>query len=297
MFRTARILALSALCLTLVSIGRAADTATSAKVKALTERAKRGDPQAQFELGTRYLHAQSGLKQNVAEALQWLHMSAEQNNKEASYELGFGYEHGLFGPVDGEEAIRWYRKAAEQGYEGASLTIGEMYFDGRAVKQDYAEAANWFGCPKPSETILRSCKETSYEELPQGAVDLLRKMKCDVGSNYDYGSAVDLSGDGTPVYQICCSEPPHGSCSAVVIGKIGEDWKDLTPKEGLLGFDGACNGFIVLDSQHNGFHDVCIPDQCSTVTPVKDTECPPTIWQFSNGRYRSVANTAAKPQQ
>jgi hypothetical protein len=123
-------------------------------------------------------------------------------------------------------------------------------------------------------------------------------MKCeDVGSNYDDGSAVDLSGQGTPVYQVCCSQPSHGPCGAVVIGKIGEEWKDLTAKDGLLGFSGACNGFIVLDSEHNGFHDVCLPDQCSTVTPVKGIECVPTIWQFSNGCYRSVVNTTAKSQQ
>jgi hypothetical protein len=48
--------------------------------------------------------------------------------------------------------------------------------------------------------------QTSYGDLPQGALDLLAKMKCHVGSNYDYGSAVDLNGDGEPEYQVCCGD-------------------------------------------------------------------------------------------
>ena len=83
-------------------------------------------------------------------------------------------------------------------------------------------------------------------------------MKCEVrtGSNYDYGSAVDLSGDGIPAYQFCCSESAHGPCGALVVGKVGREWKNLTATEGLFGFDGACGQFIVLESQQNGFHDV-----------------------------------------
>jgi hypothetical protein len=63
----------------------------------------------------------------------------------------------------------------------------------------------------------------------------------------------------------------------------------------LLGFDSARGGFFVLESQHNGLQDVCLPIQCSTVTPGKGNACSATIWQFSNGRYRSVANTTANP--
>jgi hypothetical protein len=98
-------------------------------------------------------------------------------------------------------------------------------------------------CPKPSKETQASCREITYKDLPAGARALLRKLKCDVrsGSPYDFGSAVDLNSDGSPEYQFCCHEAPHGPCSAVLIGKVGTEWKNLTAKDGLLGFEGACN--------------------------------------------------------
>jgi len=68
-----------------------------------------------------------------------------------------------------------------------------------------------------------------------------------------------LNTDGSPETRFCCHEAPHGPCIAVLIGKVGTEWKDLTAKEGLLGFECACTGFVALDGQHGGFHDVCVP--------------------------------------
>jgi len=152
-------------------------------------------------------------------------------------------------------------------------------------------------CSRPSKVVQSSCKAIAYKDLPQGARDLLRKMKCDVrsGSPYDYGSAVDLNGDGSPEYQFCCHEAPHGPCGSVVVGRIGSEWKDLTAKEGLLGFEGACSLFVVLESQQRGFHDVCLPVECSPATKANSAACTPTIWRYDGTRYRATDATAAKP--
>ena len=167
-----------------------------------------------------------------------------------------------------------------------------MYFDGNGVKQDFAEAARWFGCPKPSEAILAACTQTSYQDLPPGVVNLLGKMKCDSNEAL---SAIDLSGNGPPVYEVCCSEAPHGPCGAVLIGKVGNVWKELSPKQGLQGFNGACNGLIVLERQHNGFHDICLPNACSAV---RNNQCvAPDIWQFNKQRYQSAGIAASKTTQ
>ena len=119
-------------------------------------------------------------------------------------------------------------------------------------------------------------------------------MNCEVNgaSNYDYGSAVDLGGNGTMAYQYCCHESPHGPCGAVVIGKVGGLWKEISAKGGLSGFAGACAQFLVMESEHEGFHDICLPNECSKAAPAKGGVCVSTIWQFGNGRYRSVANLA-----
>jgi hypothetical protein len=124
-------------------------------------------------------------------------------------------------------------------------------------------------------------------------------MNCDVhaGSSYDYGSAVDLNADGSPEYQFCCHESAHGPCSAVVIGKVGAQWKDLTAKEGLLGFDGACNLFIVLESQRAGYHDVCLPNECSPAPDAKSKACVPAIWRYDGSRYRSINGSLTRPSK
>jgi Sel1 repeat len=239
----------------------------------LVQRAEKGDPQAQAEILRR----------------------AEGGEARAQSAVGDNYEYGFWVPKDHTAALLWYRKAAEQGDPSAREFLGQMYFDGKGVKQDFTEAARWFGCPKPSEAILASCEQIAYDDLPRGARDLLSKAKCEVrsGSSYDYGSAVNLQGSSTPAYQFCCSESPHGPCGAMIIGKFGGEWKELSPKEGLLGFYGACNGLIVLESQHNGFHDICFPNACSV--PVSNNRCvSPAIWQFDKGRYRSVAIDTSK---
>src|SRR5579863_3183432 len=116
-------------------------------------------------------------------------------------------------------------------------------------------------CPKPSKEVQASCRAITYRDLPGGARALLRKLKCGVipGSPYDSGSAVDLNSDGSAEYQFCCHAAPHGPCDAVLIGKVGTEWKDLTAKDGSLGFEGACNLFVPLETQHGGYHDVCLP--------------------------------------
>ena len=152
-------------------------------------------------------------------------------------------------------------------------------------------------CPAPAKAIQASCREITYKDLPEGAKTLLRKLKCDVGagSNYDYGSAVDLNGDGSPEYQFCCHEAPHGPCDARLIGKVANEWKDLTGSGGLSGYDDACGRFVILETQHNGFHDVCLADQCSA--PTTPAACAPAIWQFQASRYRTVNATPAKPSK
>src|SRR5262249_20139781 len=135
---------------------------------------------------------------------------------------------------------------------------------------------------------LSSCSEISYEGLPKGALDLLKKIGCAVGSNYSYGSAVDLNGDGEPEYQVCCHGAPHGPCGAVVIGKIGSAWKELSPDRGVLGFVDLLGFFFFPESRHNGFSDICLPNECSMASFPTGKPCVPTVWNFVGGRYRSV---------
>ncbi|HEV2448415.1 MAG TPA: tetratricopeptide repeat protein, partial [Candidatus Sulfopaludibacter sp.] len=144
-----------------------------------------------------------------ASNLSSLRQRAGAGDPKAQAELGFLYDYGAGGVTrDPVEALKWYRKAAEQGDAAGQHGIAAMYFEGRGVQKDYAEAARWYRCPPPNTQALSSCKEISYKDLPDGALKLLTKMKCDVTSNYNYGSAVDLNGDGEPEYQVCCGDAP-----------------------------------------------------------------------------------------
>lgn len=150
-------------------------------------------------------------------------------------------------------------------------------------------------CPTPSKVVQATCRAITYEDLPNGAKALLQELKCDVvpESNYNYGSAVDLTGDGSREYQFCCREASHGPCGAVLIGKIGSEWRDLTAKEGMLGYEGPCNLLVVLESQHSGFHDLCLPNECAP--RYKPGTCNQTVWRYDGTRYRLAETTPTEP--
>ena len=46
-------------------------------------------------------------------------------------------------------------------------------------------------CPKPAAKVEAMCSEISFRDLPKGTSDLLKRLKCDAGPNYKYGSAVE----------------------------------------------------------------------------------------------------------
>jgi hypothetical protein len=50
-----------------------------------------------------------------------------------------------------------------------------------------------------------------------------------------------------------------------------------------------------LDSQHGGFHDVCLPVPCSPLA--KEGTCVPTIWHYDGDRYRASNTPTPKPSK
>ncbi len=110
--------------------------------RGLQERADRGDPQAQTELGSRY-YAGRGAPQDDAEAVRWTRLAAEQGHAPAQYNLGLLYfrSRGVLG--DDAEAARWYRAAAEQGYAPGQGGLGYMYAYGAGVERDPVRAYMW----------------------------------------------------------------------------------------------------------------------------------------------------------
>ena len=95
------------------------------------EAAERGDPaalaQAQFSLGWAYEEHLIDVFGDLAEAVRWYRMAAEQGHVAAQFSLGVAYMDGEAGVLkDPPEAVRWYRMAAEQGHYGAKFTLGGL---------------------------------------------------------------------------------------------------------------------------------------------------------------------------
>jgi TPR repeat protein len=104
--------------------------------------AERGDPAAQYELGTTYAYGM-GLKQDFAEAQRWLERAAAQGHAWSQYELGKMRERGHGGPADPAQALTWYEQAAAQGEGRAALRAGHLRRAGADVPWDVQASRRW----------------------------------------------------------------------------------------------------------------------------------------------------------
>ncbi len=117
--------------------------------KETQERAEKGDPAAQAELG---FLCEVGIDTPVdrAEAVRWYRKAAEQGNARAQLNLrqiaafGFMYEREPDKPADGKDPVKRCREAAEQGNASAQFNLGQMYEWGNGTPADLAEAVKWY---------------------------------------------------------------------------------------------------------------------------------------------------------
>lgn len=105
--------------------------------------AERGDPTAQYLLGSLYEHGQ-GVPQSLQEAVKWFRKAAEQGNVDAQFSLALACMFGQGTPQSYEDAVVWFRKAAEQGNPAAQFNLGVAYAGGTGVPQSSEEARKWF---------------------------------------------------------------------------------------------------------------------------------------------------------
>lgn len=105
--------------------------------------AEQGHIKAQYNLGVLYYKG-NGVRQDVAKAVMWWRKAAERGHPEAQYNLGLVYSSGRGVPVDYREAAKWYRMAAVQGGEKAQYNLGVLYAKGEAFPADYVQAHAWF---------------------------------------------------------------------------------------------------------------------------------------------------------
>lgn len=103
-----------------------------------------GDPEAQYQLAM-ILGSNDNKYHNVTKCNEYLTKAAEQNQIEASYQLGLMYAYGSNGVRRNVDKAKKYLIAAcEGGYDQAMVDYATMCFEGQVLPKDLESAAKWF---------------------------------------------------------------------------------------------------------------------------------------------------------
>ncbi len=103
------------------------------QVTALISQAKKGDANAQTELGIKYLFGR-GVEQDINKSSKWFREAAKQESAEAQYYLGVIDDMGLISTKNFKKAVKWYRKSAKLGFADAQFMLGRIYEVGGGEK-------------------------------------------------------------------------------------------------------------------------------------------------------------------
>jgi TPR repeat protein len=69
---------------------------------------------------------------------------ARKGDKEAQYELGMNYRYcWIRNQQDFNKAFCWFKKSANQNYNKAQYELGELYYYGYGIKSNIKQAIYW----------------------------------------------------------------------------------------------------------------------------------------------------------
>jgi TPR repeat protein len=106
--------------------------------------ALRGDPVAEYLLGTLYHHG-DGVAPDAVKAFGYFAAAASQGNVKAMHNLAIAYAEGLGTGRDAARAADWFARAAARGYVDSAFDLAVLYERGDGVAQDTAAALKWYG--------------------------------------------------------------------------------------------------------------------------------------------------------
>ena len=111
----------------------------------------------------------------VAEALQKDQLAAEQGEPNAQFNLATRYSEGNGLPKSNVEAIKWYRKAAENGHLQAQYTLGQWYELGRGTQENITEATIWYRAAAYNGHLEAQAKYAEITILPVSETEFFRE--------------------------------------------------------------------------------------------------------------------------
>ena len=119
------------------------DLFTQDNEKTLLPLAKKGDPEAAYQLAMIYKEGR-GVLENAIESAKWFRVAAEKNHAEAQFHLGLAYKAGRGTLQNFSEAVKWFEKAAMQDNANGQYNLGLMYRTGQGIPLDNTKAYFWF---------------------------------------------------------------------------------------------------------------------------------------------------------
>jgi len=174
--------------------------------KELLQWAERGDADAQFELGLRYLTGE-GVEKDLTKGVDWLRKAAEEGHLRAQHIFGSIYEEGTGVEKDPVKAAEWFEKAASGGLSMAQHSIAVAYELGTGVEKDPAKAFEWFRKAAlqnypPSMAAYASKLERgdgTEKDAPRAALFYLKASKLDYVPAMSRMAYLYYTGVGVPV--------------------------------------------------------------------------------------------------
>lgn len=156
----------------------AAVSPITSELKTLQDKARKGDADAQYKLGLKYIKG-DGLSRDRVKAMEWFQKAAEQGLAAAQYQLGtmyyFGVRENFFDfspnffdkqvPQDKNKALEWYQKAAAQGDADA---LYALYFE-----CDYEDFMS--GAPKNESKCFDLLQKAAAQGLQEAQFALAAK--------------------------------------------------------------------------------------------------------------------------
>ena len=131
---------------------------TECHIDTLKMLSRAGIPDAQYELGVRYVK-----EKYYTRAFECFSKAAEQGDAKAQEGLGELYYKGLGVEQNYTEAFKWFSKAEEQGNAKAQTFLAQMYYNAEGVKQNYVEAFKRFSkAAKQGDLEAQHCLGVMY---------------------------------------------------------------------------------------------------------------------------------------
>ena len=151
------------------SAGRARVDYEKLALAELVRRARAGNAQPQFELGSRFNYGRN-VPKNVPEALVWLRRAGLAGQPDAQRLLAVKYFNGFDVAIDQEEAFRWAQRLAEAGDAAGQVTLASMYANGEGVPRSLVRSYMWYAIAAASAQLAAQDDVQAPLALEAGAL-------------------------------------------------------------------------------------------------------------------------------